>query len=142
MTVTDMAMLGHLGTDYLAASSLASVWMTITNTLLWPFADVVRMLTSQALGAKNPALAGVWLQAGWFWLSLVCIPVGALWLLTDVMLHLFKMDTDLASKAQTFATWSLLWLWPRAMYAVIEASLQSMSLCFLDCHLLTLFPTR
>ena len=31
MTVTDVSVLGQLNTDYLAAASLATVWMNVTR---------------------------------------------------------------------------------------------------------------
>lgn len=75
MSLTNVSILGHLGTDYLSAASLANVWMFITSAIIWTMGDALRMLCSQAHGAGKPQMLGIWLQVGWFWCTVLCIMV-------------------------------------------------------------------
>lgn len=64
MLLTDTSVMGHLGTKYLAASSLSGVWMTVTLSLFaQSLGDATRMLCAQALGASKPKLAGACCRA-------------------------------------------------------------------------------
>ena len=64
VAVTDISVLGHLdnGTEYLAAASLAFVWMDITIALPASASDSLNQLCAQAYGANNLSLVGRWLQ--------------------------------------------------------------------------------
>jgi MATE family multidrug resistance protein len=79
MALTDVSVLGHLGTDYLAGCALAWVWMDITLTFVWSLADSLSTLCSQAYGAKNYLLVGKWLQIGLLATAIGSIPVGLSW---------------------------------------------------------------
>jgi len=35
LIITDVSILGHLGTTYLAGASLAQVWQIVTSTFIW-----------------------------------------------------------------------------------------------------------
>ena len=50
---TDQSMVGHLGTDYLAASSLAGILMTIFATYIYSFCGTINVLCSQAYAGGN-----------------------------------------------------------------------------------------
>jgi Na+-driven multidrug efflux pump len=54
MAMTDMAVVGHLGTNELAAVASALIWQTITNVFIdRGFHTAASILISQAFGAKN-----------------------------------------------------------------------------------------
>jgi hypothetical protein len=57
--LTDIIVLGHLGTRELAAAGVANLFMIMTAEWVWiSFGGAVNTLGSQALGAGNPRLAG------------------------------------------------------------------------------------
>ena len=59
MTNTDSAFLGHLGTEELAASSLAQVWTSVPLMAVWAASSSLITLCGQAWGAGNKELTGV-----------------------------------------------------------------------------------
>ncbi len=97
--------LGRLGTDYLAASSLAQIWIIVSSYWLWQsFTGTLNTLCSQAYGAKNLPLVGIWLQV-WPYsteprtmhndhlqvclilMTLFCIPIVGAWFATSYVLR-------------------------------------------------------
>jgi len=87
--MTNVVVLGHLGTDELAGSAFATIVTSMSSVILWQgFGDALITLTSQAIGAKNPKLAGVWLQTSILAISLMSIPVGLCWWYTEDLLKL------------------------------------------------------
>ena len=58
---TDSALLGYTGTQYLAAASISDLWTQSTGVFI--MGGVLGMFCSQAIGAGNKAMAGIWLQA-------------------------------------------------------------------------------
>ena len=75
MNVVDVSILGHLDEDprfpganstaFLTGAALANTWMSVMDVGLYAgFAQAVNILSSQAYGAKNFALADTWLRVG------------------------------------------------------------------------------
>mmetsp|Transcript_10479 Transcript_10479/g.18986 ORF Transcript_10479/g.18986 Transcript_10479/m.18986 type:complete len:189 (-) Transcript_10479:92-658(-) len=56
----DMAIIGHLGAVYAQAVALSYFWMSATYGLM--MSNALSVFVSQAIGAKNPAMSGVYLQ--------------------------------------------------------------------------------
>ena len=120
--LTDVAILGHLGTDELAGSAFAGVVTTISSVVLWQgFGDALITLSSQAVGAGNPKLAGTWLQT-----SLLCCTVGSIpvciiwWFAGDLLSFAPGVDEDVVHFAKLFARWSIIWLWPDACFGAFS----------------------
>ena len=64
--LTDQAVLGHLSSEYLDASSLALLWMNLTMQMcVRGLKGAVNTLVSQAIGAGNDELAGLWLRVAY-----------------------------------------------------------------------------
>ena len=105
--VTDTAILGHIDTDsrFLLASALADMWMQSTGTMM--NGRVLGVFCSQAFGAGNKPLAGIWLQVSLSVLAVIAVPVLVLWLATEaVMLWLGQPDflsSDAGYYARVFA---------------------------------------
>jgi MATE family multidrug resistance protein len=59
---TDIAYLGHLGVNQLSGAGLANAWMQFGGVFVWSSAYALNSVCSQAIGAGNPKLAGIWLQ--------------------------------------------------------------------------------
>lgn len=112
--------LGHLGTNYLDGASLASVWQTVISTFLFDaIGGCVNTLCSQAYGAKNFKLVGIWLHIGMLVGTIACVPVGALYFVTEPVLRAFGFvaNTDLAA---SFSRWSIIGIWPSVMYSLLN----------------------
>lgn len=95
MKTTDSALLGHVGTKYLVASALADLWMSSTSSLI--LGGVVSVLAAQAVGAKDPKLAGVWLQVALLVSLFLLIPIGLSWLFTGDVMLAFGKGQDIAA---------------------------------------------
>eukprot|EP00048_Salpingoeca_helianthica_P013375 m.200025 g.200025 ORF g.200025 m.200025 type:complete len:494 (+) comp15494_c8_seq7:7006-8487(+) len=125
MTVTDVSVLGRLSTDYLAAASLANVWMNVTYNYMNGFGDAIRLLASQAMGAKNPTLACVWYQRGVLWLLLIGLFISATWLATPYVLRIVESKQEILDNAEVFSLISIAWIFPRLATNALDGYLQS-----------------
>ncbi len=118
MGLTDLAVLGHLDTESLAAAAAALIWLNVTSQFLFRgINSAINIMGSQAYGAKNYQLCGIWFQQGLIVSSIACIPVGASWLATGRLLRLLHVQERTADLAQTFANYSLMWLLPLNVYS-------------------------
>lgn len=87
--MVNVIILGHLGTSELAGSAFASIVTAMSSIILRQgLGDALITLSSQAIGAGNPKLAGVWLQTSVLAISLTSIPVGVCWWFTEDILRL------------------------------------------------------
>lgn len=75
MTITDSAFQGHIGTKELAGVSLASMWMGVPSAFIQFSIQAINTLCSQAYGAGNYKLVGLWLQTASVFAILGAIPV-------------------------------------------------------------------
>lgn len=112
---TDQAFVGHIGKAELAGAGLSRSWVSLVSTPISGAVASLNTLCSQAAGAGNPRLAGVWLQL----VGVVCAV-----LLVPTILSLFWMDDAVASfvpacatsnvcdLAGTFSRWTALTLLP------------------------------
>jgi len=102
MKTTDTAILGHVGTEYLSAAALSDLYTSSSGVMIE--GSVLTIFASQAIGAGNKKLAGVWLQVSLTLLTLLAIPVIALWTLgTYPVLRALGEEHQLASRAAYYA---------------------------------------
>ena len=76
-------------------------------------------MSSQAIGAGNPKLAGTWLQTSLLCCTLGSIPVAIVWWFTGDLLSLAGSSgpgEEVIHFSGQFARWSILWLWPDACF--------------------------
>ena len=127
--LTNVSILGYLGTDALAGSAFAGVVTTISAIVLWQgFGDALITLSSQAIGAGNPKLAGVWLQTSLLAISLGSIPVAIIWWNAGNLLRaagpLFGdaggPSEEIINYSEQYARYSLVWLLPDAWFAAFS----------------------
>lgn len=117
MAMTNTAVLGYLGSQELAAAAFAGIVLNLTGAVLVQGAcETLITLTSQAIGANSPKLAGVWLQTGIFVIVVAAIPIGVCWWFTGAMLHWVGMEAAVVTLANTFARYSLIVLIPDAAF--------------------------
>eukprot|EP01083_Nonionella_stella_P006348 18426_1 len=113
---TDQSMVGHLGTDYLAASSMASILMTISSTYIYAFCGTINVLSSQSLGAKNLHLVSEWMQLGCLLAALLTIPTFLTYYYCEQILLACGASTHIASLSGQFAKWSMLSILPQSQF--------------------------
>lgn len=101
MKVTDTAVLGHVGTDYLSAASLSDIYTTSTQFLIG--GRVLSTFCGQAWGAKNYRLVGIWLNVSLVIVGLLCIPVIVSWNLTTYVLKAFKKTGEINHNASLYS---------------------------------------
>mmetsp|Transcript_53327 Transcript_53327/g.126066 ORF Transcript_53327/g.126066 Transcript_53327/m.126066 type:complete len:442 (+) Transcript_53327:30-1355(+) len=100
--VTDTALLGHVGTDVLAASAIADLWMSSTG--VFTMGGILSTFVGNAVGAGNKKMGGVWLQVSLIVVGSVTIPVMILWFLTEPVTRGFGVEGSMAADAGFFAT--------------------------------------
>eukprot|EP01083_Nonionella_stella_P286754 975978_1 len=125
---TDQAVVGHLGTDYLAAAALAGVIMTISSIYIFAFCSTINVLSSQAYGAKNYKLVSEWYQLGCVLSILMAIPPAIVYLYTEQILHhVFGTHVHMAHLAGIYAKWSIISIVPQTQFMATEMYFQSQS---------------
>jgi len=102
MEFVSIAILGHYGTQYLSGASLALAWTESTRVLLT--SGAVGTLCSQAYGAGNLQLVGIWFQIALVVGFLVSVPVALGNFLTETVLQPFGYEEAQLELAQRFAT--------------------------------------
>lgn len=115
MKTTDTALLGHVSTEKLSAASYSDLWTQSTGVFVT--ARVLGIFASQAYGAGNRKLVGVWLQVSYTVLFFVAIPVALCWALTGPVLRLFGVNDSEAKDA-----WYYSWVLATCLPARIAAS--------------------
>eukprot|EP00927_Polykrikos_kofoidii_P036655 TRINITY_DN3093_c0_g1_i2.p1 TRINITY_DN3093_c0_g1~~TRINITY_DN3093_c0_g1_i2.p1 ORF type:complete len:513 (+),score=62.90 TRINITY_DN3093_c0_g1_i2:70-1539(+) len=118
MKTTDSSLLGHVGTEYLMASALSDLWTSSTGVLIQNRA--IGMFCSQALGANNKMLVGIWLQVSYAVLAPLCVIVFVLWCLTGVVLRAFGRDEQIAADANYYAVVLALCLPTRILFSQLS----------------------
>jgi multidrug resistance protein, MATE family len=110
---------GHLGTNELAAVSLASMTANITGICVFEgLATSLDTLTSQAFGAGKKHLVGLHVQRMVAFLLLATIPIGAIWICSPWILAFLVPEKELAVLAGAFLR---VYLLGAPGYAIFEA---------------------
>jgi MATE family multidrug resistance protein len=105
MGTVDTLMVGHVGEEALAASSLGNAWIMATLLLAMGIIFGVDPIVTQAHGAGDGARAGRALQSGIVVALLVSIPLGISWWMTEPALRLALASPEqahLAALAQDY----------------------------------------
>eukprot|EP01065_Artemidia_motanka_P038312 TRINITY_DN47159_c0_g1_i1.p1 TRINITY_DN47159_c0_g1~~TRINITY_DN47159_c0_g1_i1.p1 ORF type:complete len:536 (+),score=146.50 TRINITY_DN47159_c0_g1_i1:75-1610(+) len=101
MKTTDSAVLGHVGTRYLSASSISDFWTMSSGVFIQ--GRVLGTFCGNAFGAGNHKLVGMWLQVSFAVLAVVMVPVLVLWMVTKPCLKGFGESEQIASDATYYA---------------------------------------
>jgi Na+-driven multidrug efflux pump len=99
MTMVDLAMVGSLGANELAAAGLANVMFNLLNHLMAGCATAFDTLFAQTLGKGELQLYGKWLAAGTAVMTVLCVPMAAVLASTEYILVGLHQDPDLAAQA-------------------------------------------
>lgn len=128
LTSIDSAFLGHLGTNELAASSLASIWTGVPLAGVWAGASALITLCGQAWGAKNGELTGIWLQMGLVITSILALPVFIWFWSVEFVLEASTSDAEVVRLGVRFARILSFSIWPALTYACVRLYFQSMGI--------------
>ncbi|CAE7655379.1 DTX36 [Symbiodinium sp. CCMP2592] len=99
-------MLGHLDTLALAATSVSTIWTSLTDVFFLSGIGQLSMFCSQAYGAGNLPLVGIWLQIYLVFTTVAGVPFMLLRFFTEPVLKAFGLHRDVAHLAGVYAVWS------------------------------------
>ncbi|KAI9221532.1 mate-domain-containing protein [Blastocladiella britannica] len=97
-------MVGHLGANELAASTLAVMFGNVAGfSICFGLSSALDTLASQAVtGASNPRQAGVFLQRAILINLMLAIPISLLWVFAEPLLRLAHQDAELSRMAGSY----------------------------------------
>ncbi|ETW08427.1 hypothetical protein H310_01010 [Aphanomyces invadans] len=121
MTITDAAFQGHIGTKQLAGVALASMWMGVPSAFVQFAIQAISTLCSQAFGAGNHELVGIWLQTAIVFSVLGSIPVMIWYMYVGNMIGLTMDDVETVAYGREFAHVMALGLIPQYVYCALTA---------------------
>jgi MatE len=102
-TMTTVIAAGHLGTSELGAVSLATMTANVSGLAVYEgLASSLDTLCSQAYGANNPKMVGLHMQRMVFFLWLVTVPIGTVWICSPWILGAIVPEKDLAVLAGSY----------------------------------------
>jgi len=100
LTVASIFTVGHIGTAELGAVSLASMSANITGYAIYQgLATSLDTLCSQAYGSGRKKLVGLQMQRMTYFLWLLTVPIGIVWLLADKILMAIVPEREVAHLA-------------------------------------------
>ncbi|CAK4632746.1 unnamed protein product [Aphanomyces euteiches] len=117
--------LGYLGSNELAGSALANIWISGVQVVIYGFAVALCTLCGQAYGAQNYELVGIWLQLGIFFLTLFSIPVCISFFYVEYIFIYLCDDPQVLAFASTYARYSALSIWPQCVYYALRQYFQA-----------------
>jgi MATE family multidrug resistance protein len=125
MMTTDIALIGRLGTEAMAAASLAHTVFFVSFTFGMGLVSAVAPLAAQAFGARNPHLVRRSLRVGLWAALLMSLPMMALSFRGEQILLMLGQAPTAAHLAQEYLfglTWSILpALWFMAIRGFMSA---------------------
>ena len=104
LSAVSLIFTGHIGTGvYLDGAALALSFANISGTsIIIGMASGIETLCSQAYGARNYRLVGIYFQRAIILCFLVCFPIWALWLNAESILILIHQDAQVARIAGNY----------------------------------------
>lgn len=100
LTVASIFTVGHIGTAELGAVSLASMTANITGYAIYQgLATSLDTLCAQAYGSGRKKLVGLQMQRMIYFLWLLTVPIGIIWLLADKILQAIVPEKEVAHLA-------------------------------------------
>ncbi|KAF0690417.1 Aste57867_18149 [Aphanomyces stellatus] len=119
MTITDAAFQGHIGTKQLAGVTLAGVYMGVPSAFIQNAIPSISTLCSQAYGAGNNVLVGVWLQTCIVFSIVGTIPIMIYYMFVGEIIALTLDDPEAVGYGAQFAMIMSLALVPQYLYGCL-----------------------
>ncbi|KNC82452.1 hypothetical protein SARC_05267 [Sphaeroforma arctica JP610] len=128
LTSIDSAFLGHFGTQYLAAASLAQVWTSLPLMAVWGGTAALITLCGQAWGAGNKELVGIWLQFGVIITQFLGLLVFIWYWCVGFVLQYSSPDPVVVEAGVEFARMLSFSIAPSLFYACLRQYFQAMGI--------------
>eukprot|EP01134_Creolimax_fragrantissima_P005742 CFRG5742T1 len=143
LTSIDSAFLGHFGTQYLAAASLAQVWTSLPLMAVWGGTAALITLCGQAWGAGNKELVGIWLQFGVIITQLLGLFVFVWYWCVGFVLQYSSPDPVVVEAGAVFARVLSFSIAPSLFYACLRQYFQAMGIMWATtvCGVTSIFLT-
>ena len=127
--------LGHVGTNELAASALATMYCNVTGyasvhshsrfSIGIGFASALDTLCSQSFtGSQDPKALGKHLQRSIFVMFLLCFPIAPVWFFSERIFLFLGQDPIISKIAGEFTTFMLIGLFPYFVNECLKRYLQ------------------
>ncbi|KAI0483736.1 MATE efflux family protein [Xylaria cf. heliscus] len=117
---------GHLSADDLAAASVGITTMNIAGFAIYEgMATALDTLCSQAYGSNNRTGVGLHVQRMLILMTIVSIPISAIWAASPKILMLFVKQKHLAVLSGTFLRFSILGIPGYASFEALKRFLQA-----------------
>ena len=130
LPIVDIAFVGQLSTHDLAAAALATVWFNLWNATMLGFLTAIDTLLSQAYGAQQFQVFGMWAGNGLAIILVVTCIMGGLLALCAPCMVLFGQDPDLAYEAGQFSYRLIPGIFPLYAFKVLIKHLQTQDIVF------------
>lgn len=111
MTITSVIAVGHISTIALAAASLAFMTASVTGfSIIQGMVNTLDTVLPAAWTSDQPQLVGLWTQRMTILVSIILVPVFALWLHAESILLALRQDPEVARLAGIYLMWICLGL--------------------------------
>jgi MATE family multidrug resistance protein len=125
LPLIDLAFVGQLGKDELAAAALATVWFNLWNASMTGFMTAIDTFLAQSYGANQYENFGAWTGNSIVITMLVTVVVSGVIAACGPAMHLFGQQSDLADAAGEFSYRLIPGLFPYYAFKVFTKHLQS-----------------
>eukprot|EP00742_Colponemidia_sp_Colp-10_P004558 GILJ01004864.1.p1 GENE.GILJ01004864.1~~GILJ01004864.1.p1 ORF type:complete len:673 (+),score=84.43 GILJ01004864.1:46-2019(+) len=111
--IINLRFAGRMGTEIMGGVALSIMWINITALAVSVgISSALETLCTQAYGAQNFRLLGVYLQRSCVIQSLFFIPIAVLWCFTDSILMALGQDALVCQIAGSYVRTMMFGLWP------------------------------
>jgi len=128
LPIIDLAFVGNLGKEELAAAALATVWFNLWNVSMFGFLTAIDTILAQACGAEEWEKFGMWTGASLVITGGVSVLVMAVVATCGPAMILFGQQEDLAKMAGAFALRLLPGMIPFYLFKVLTKYLQTQNI--------------
>ncbi|KAK1741501.1 multidrug and toxic compound extrusion (MATE) family protein [Skeletonema marinoi] len=125
LPLIDLAFVGQLGKDELAAAALATVWFNLWNSTMTGFMTAIDTFLAQSYGANQYDNFGAWTGSSLVVTMLATIIVSGVIAACGPAMHLFGQQPELADAAGEFSYRLIPGLFPFYGFKVFTKYLQS-----------------
>ena len=118
-----MILIGHEGARELGAVAMGNVWVSVTGmAIVFGGMSSLDTLASQAYGAENWTLVGLWTQRAIVIILLLCVPFFYIWYFhTQTFLSFIGIEPDIAAMAQDYTRVQCMWMLPVFMNRCLQS---------------------
>ncbi|KAB5589989.1 MATE efflux family protein [Ceratobasidium theobromae] len=129
LMIASVISIGHISTEALAASTLGSMTASVSGlSIIHGFASALDSLLPQAWTSGRPQHVGLWTQRMMLLMSVILIPILAIWLNAEWILLRLKQEPVIAHLAGVYLRWFSLSLPGQAVSIVLRRFYQAQGL--------------